>query len=161
MGWTCFTISLLLIVVLWLIGRKAQPERKQSTAPPSSQPPSRLQHGRGGGEVTSGPGGCTPPGDDVRSLLQPLERRLERLERYFAGTPAQLQMMSQRLGKLESPQPVATSVATSDPAIEDAVSALVSLGEKRPAAERLVIKVRQLNPDADANQLIAEILRTR
>jgi Holliday junction resolvasome RuvABC DNA-binding subunit len=48
------------------------------------------------------------------------------------------------------------------PAEEDAVAALMQLGERRPEAEHLLDRVRQSNPKlSTASEYIREMLRSR
>lgn len=59
----------------------------------------------------------------------------------------------------EKPEMHARPMVTSDEILEDAVSALVNLGYKRPQAEGALDKVRKENPDIDLEEMIRGALK--
>ncbi|MDO8446970.1 MAG: Holliday junction branch migration protein RuvA [Deltaproteobacteria bacterium] len=59
----------------------------------------------------------------------------------------------------EKPGVQAKPVLTSDEVLEDAISALVNLGYKRPQAEGALEKVRKENPDSDIEEMIRGALK--
>ena len=59
----------------------------------------------------------------------------------------------------EKPGVQAKPVLTSDEVLEDAISALVNLGYKRPQAEGALEKVKKDNPDSDIEEMIRGALK--
>lgn len=59
----------------------------------------------------------------------------------------------------EKPGVQAKPVLTSDEVLEDAISALVNLGYKRPQAEGALEKVKKENPDSDIEKMIKGALK--
>ncbi len=59
----------------------------------------------------------------------------------------------------EKPGTQPKPVPTSDDILEDAISALVNLGYKRPQAEGSLEKVRKENPDSDIEEMIRGALK--
>lgn len=59
----------------------------------------------------------------------------------------------------EKPGVQAKPALTSDEVLEDAISALVNLGYKRPQAEGALEKVRKENPDSDIEEMIRGALK--
>lgn len=59
----------------------------------------------------------------------------------------------------EKPGVQAKPVLTSDEVLEDAISALVNLGYKRPQAEGALEKVKKDNPDSDIEEMIKGALK--